>query len=218
MADGNRVAHSTDVAPVQLSRLLTWLILLIGVALRLFRYANNRSLWFDETLLALNILHRSTAGLFRPLDYHQGAPLGFLLLLKLATKIGGGSELALRAIPLLAALLSLFLFWGVADSNLSPRAVPLAVAFFALSPTLIHFSSEAKQYSSDVAVTLVLLWAATRYGGSALTASGALKLALLGATAIWFSHPASFILAAIAATLFTVALVDQTRRFFGESF
>ena len=81
----------------------------MGAVLRLRVYSNGRSLWFDESLLALNILHRSTAGIFRPLDYHQGAPLGFLFLLKLATKIGGGSEFALRAIPLLAALISLCL-------------------------------------------------------------------------------------------------------------
>lgn len=205
------VAPSPSIASFRWSRFSTWVLLLIGVVLRLRLYSNGRSLWFDETLLALNILHRSTAGLFRPLDYHQGAPLGILVLLKLATKIGGSGELVLRAVPFLAALISLFLFWGVAELYLSPRAVPLAVALFALSPTLIHFSSEAKQYSSDVAVTLVLLWAATKYVGSPLTTASVLKFSLLGATAIWFSHPASFILAAIAATLFTVALLEHDR-------
>lgn len=214
----DNIAYTDAAAPTpsipsfQWSRFSTWLVLLIGVVLRLRVYSNGRSLWFDEALLALNILHRSTAGVFRPLDYHQGAPLGFLFLLKLATKIGGGGEFALRAIPLLAALISLFVFWHVADLNLSSRAVPLAVALFALSPTLIHFSSEAKQYSSDVAVTLFLLWAATKLVGSPWTTSSLFKFSLLGAAAIWFSHPASFILAAITATLFTVAVLEHDRK------
>ena len=211
VANENRVAPWASLIPFSPSRLVTWLLLLIGVVLRLRVYSNGRSLWFDETLLALNIIHRSTAGLFRPLDYYQGAPLGFLFLLKLATKIGGNGEFALRAIPLLAGLLSLFIFWRVAELNLSPRAVPLAVALFALSPTLIHFSSEAKQYSSDVAITLLLLWAATKFVGSSLTTSSLFSLSLLGAAAIWFSHPATFILAAIAATLLGSALLERNR-------
>jgi len=208
----NLAAPTLSIASFRWSRFSTWLLLLIGAVLRLRAYSNGRSLWFDESLLALNILHRSTAGIFRPLDYHQGAPLGFLFLLKLATKIGGGGEFALRAIPLLAALLSLFVFWRVADLYLSPRAVPLAVALFALGPNLIHFSSEAKQYSSDVAVTLVLLWAATKFVSPPWTISSLLRFSLLGATAIWFSHPASFILAAIATTLFTIAVLEHDRK------
>jgi Dolichyl-phosphate-mannose-protein mannosyltransferase len=211
VANEDRVASSASFIRIPASRLLTWLSLLIGAVLRLRVYSTGRSLWFDESLLALNILHRSTAGLFRPLDYYQGAPLGFLFLLKLATKIGGNGEFALRAIPLLAGLISLFLFWRVAELNLSPRAVPLAVALFALSPTLIHFSSEAKQYSSDVAVTLVLLWTATKFADSPLTTSSLLRLSLLGAAAIWFAHPATFILVAIAATLLASALLERNR-------
>ena len=212
-----QVANKESIAPFSLtasfqpSRLLIWPIIAVGVLLRLLRYANGRSLWFDEALLALNIIHRSPIGLFRPLDYHQGAPLGYLLLVKLATTIGGNGELALRAIPLLAALLSLFFFWRVAESYLSPRAVPLAVALFCLSPVLIASSSEAKQYSSDVALTLLLLWAATKLADPGLSRASLLKYAALGATAIWFSHPASFVLAGIATTLLVGAYSEHNQ-------
>src|SRR5207244_11823416 len=60
-----------------------------------------RSLWLDEALLALNIVRRPLSGMFRPLDYNQGAPVGFLLLEKLVTHAFGNGELSLRLIPLI---------------------------------------------------------------------------------------------------------------------
>ena len=81
-----------------------WAIVVLGLGLRTVQYARNRSLWLDEALLALNILHRSAGGLFKGLDYHQGAPIGFLLLEKLATKLAGNGELALRAFPFLGLI------------------------------------------------------------------------------------------------------------------
>ncbi len=64
-----------------------WPVLILGLGLRLAQYATGRSLWLDEALLALNIIHRPIGGLFRVLDYHQGAPLGFLLLEKTGDEV-----------------------------------------------------------------------------------------------------------------------------------
>jgi hypothetical protein len=58
---------------------------------------------------------------------------------------------------LLAGLISLFVFHEVARLYLSPKAVPIAFILFSLSRSLVYYSSEAKQYSTDVLVTLVLL-------------------------------------------------------------
>src|ERR1700730_13625855 len=118
--------------PERALRLWVSLAITLGALLRLALYLRNRSLWYDEALLALNILHRPFAGLFGTLDYHQGAPVGFLLLEKLATKIGGGSEFALRFMPLLFGIGAWLLFSKVAGGSLSRRAVPLAVLLFAI--------------------------------------------------------------------------------------
>jgi hypothetical protein len=64
---------------------IAWLpliLILIGIALRLAQYMANRSLWLDESCLALKILHRSLGQLLEPLDYGQAAPLAFLMVEK----------------------------------------------------------------------------------------------------------------------------------------
>jgi hypothetical protein len=189
---GSRVPHSP--APQFVPQRWTWIILAVGVLLRLAQYLSNRSLWYDEALLALNVLHRPWGGLLKTLDYNQGAPIGFLLLEKLSTHVLGKSEFALRAVPFLAGVGALFLFWEVAQICVSPKAFPIGLVLFALAASLISYSSEMKQYSSDVTVNLFLLWTLS---GSDIPqrTGGLLKVAIVGAVAIWFSHPAAFVLA-----------------------
>ena len=35
-----------------------WMLFLLGIGLRVAQYARNRSLWYDEAVLALNLVHR----------------------------------------------------------------------------------------------------------------------------------------------------------------
>src|SRR5262245_56132253 len=79
-----------------------WSIVALGLALRALPWIANRSLWADEAALALNVTRRSFAGLVKPLDFDQGAPIGFLWIEKLATLAFGPGERALRLVPLLA--------------------------------------------------------------------------------------------------------------------
>ncbi len=64
---------------------------------------------------------------------------------------------AARLIPLVCGIASMFLMRSVARRYLTPRAVPIAVGLFALDDWLLYYSAEIKQYSSDVALTLVAL-------------------------------------------------------------
>src|SRR5512134_330155 len=125
-------------------------LLLVGMVLRLRQYLTSRSLWVDEAMLALNVVNRSLAGLVQPLDYDQGAPLGFLLVEKLVQLLLGKHELVLRLFPLLAGLLSLGLF-ALLLRRMEMRGAGglTALALFALNPRLIYYSSEVKQYILD---------------------------------------------------------------------
>lgn len=183
------------------SRRLTLLAVGVGCILRLVQYLLNRSLWMDEAYLSLNLLHRSTAGLFHPMQYHQGAPIGFLLLEKLAVRLWGGSEYSLRLFPLLAGIASLIFFYKLATTTLQGRALPIAVALFAISPTLIYYSSEVKQYSMDVAIAALLYWLMIEGSEWEWGTIQSVSVALLGAIAIWMSHSSIFVLAGIGVTV-----------------
>ena len=43
---------------ILLSRQLLWLVVLLGLVVRIRQYAANRSLWLDESFFALNIIGR----------------------------------------------------------------------------------------------------------------------------------------------------------------
>jgi hypothetical protein len=187
---------------------LVWSAICVGVVLRLWQYLLNRSLWLDEALLGLDVIHRTYSGLLKPLDDKQGAPLGFVLFERFFVQHWGSSEYVLRLVPLLAGIVSLFLFYAVAKRVVRPAAVPIALGLFAIAPPLIYYSSELKQYSSDVAVALLLYLIAlapspTTWGGPRISALG-----FIGAATIWCSHPAVFILASIG-TVFGVILVTE---------
>ena len=184
-------------------------VILLGLGLRVAQYVTNRSLWCDEALLALNLLHRSAGGLFKPLEYHQGAPIGFLLLEKLATYLFGRGELALRAFPLAFGVLGLICFWPVASLYVSSRTVPVAVSLFGFCGTLIYYSSEVKQYSGDAAVTVLLLWLLWRLACRPLSTANLIGLSLLGGVAIWISHPATFLLAGGGLALLAFAISER---------
>jgi hypothetical protein len=190
--------------PSLLVQRVIWTTLAVGVALRLWQYLLNRSLWLDEAYLTLNLTHRSFAGLMKPLDFDQGAPVGFLWLEKSVLRAFGNSEYALRLLPLLAGVASLFLFYKLAKSILPATAVAVALGLFALSPSLIYYSSEVKQYSLDVAITILLYWFALRGSRERWSDFRIGLFGLLGAVAIWLSHPATFVLAAIAITFIVV--------------
>jgi len=180
---------------------------LMGAFLRIWQFAANRSLWLDEAMLALNVVNRSWVELTQPLDYNQGAPIGFLFVQKLMIVLFGNQDLYLRLFPLAASLLSIFLIWKVAQGFLSKIGVLIVLGFFVLSTQLIYYSSEAKQYASDVLVALLLLFVFSRYLAQARRRF--LWLAAAGALGMWLSHPTVFVLAGIGLSLSLDALIKK---------
>lgn len=128
-----------------------------GALLRAVQYFANSSLWVDEAALSRNILDRSFAQLTQPLDYAQSAPIGFLIAQKVMANFGG-NELALRAIPFAASLAALVLFAVVVRRVLTEFGQAIAVTAFALGSPFVYFAAQAKPYSTDVALTLLLTW------------------------------------------------------------
>jgi len=187
----------------------TWLsvaLVAAGIALRLWQYLGVSALWTDEATIANNIIGRPAAQLLvSPLAHHQAAPIGFLMIEKLAVTIFGANELALRAYPLACAILSLALLWRASKRLLPPGGAPLVLAPLALAPLLIFYAAEAKQYSSDIAISLALLLVALelsdREATERMTTRMIVGSAIAGALAVWLSQPAVLVVTGLGAAL-----------------
>jgi hypothetical protein len=194
---------------LRISKKIIWALVGIGVFLRLFHYFNNRSLFIDEVYLSTSLIKMSFAELTSPmLDYQQKAPLGFLWLVKLSVVLFGKKEMALRLVPLLAGITSLFVFVPVARYFLKPLGVVLALGMLALGPVLVYHSVEIKQYCTEMLATIVSLYLYTRYHQRQDYAS-LLLWGLWGALILWFSYAAIFVLAGMAIGLSLYYLVKK---------
>ncbi|HEX7960698.1 MAG TPA: glycosyltransferase family 39 protein [Terriglobales bacterium] len=194
------------------SAVISLSLLFIGVVLRVIQYLHHRSLWFDEAMLAVNLLNRSYAQLLQPLDYNQGAPLGFLFLERLIGTHLGFGEYALRLVPLIAGICSLYLFYRLAQLLLPPRAVWIALGLAAVCPHLIYYSSELKQYSSDVLVATALALLLFNFVSRPPEVRNTALLALAGGIAIWIAHPAVIVLAGMGGAVLVSAFLRRDWR------
>ena len=190
-------------------RAVVAILLFLGALFRLRQYLTGRSLWADEAMLALNIVNRGFAGMFQPLDYDQGAPIGFLLVEKIFNLILGKNEFALRLFPLLVGLISLWLFYLLLKHITDKAGLFTALALFAFNPRLIYYSSEVKQYIIDVAMTISLLLIAAPVFNNSPGKRDFFWLTAGGLIALWFSHPALFVLAGIGLALVIIYLKRQ---------
>ena len=192
-----------------------WCAIVIGFGLlvRSIQYFSNRSLWADESVLALNIVNRSYSELLQPLDYDQAAPIGFLMVQKLAIQLFGNNEYALRLFPFIGSILAFGLFYRFADRFLSRNAIILSVVLFTTLEYLVYYASEVKQYSTDVTVALLVACLFIQIIDRPLNLTRFIAYALIGSTAIWFSHPAVFSLAGFGTIALYLAWKNrQTQR------
>jgi hypothetical protein len=195
------------------SDLCFWALLGLAVVLRVQQYWPVRSLWHDEAALAVNIVQRSFGELLQPLDFNQGAPIGFLMLEKVLGATFGYDARVLRVVPFLCSLAALPLFWLLARRLVGQRAALIAFGLFALTRPLAFYAGELKQYSSDVFITLTLFWLAFHVWEQ--TERGErppwLLWGLTGAVALWFSHAALFVLAGTG-MVYAVACLQRRDR------
>jgi hypothetical protein len=177
-----------------------WGIVFVGIILRLRQYLVDRSFWADEASLAVNIADRSYAELLQLLDYQQAAPIGFLFIEKTLITIFGNHDYVLRLFPLFAGILSTYLIYRIARTHLGTAGL-FALLLFAISWGLVYYSSELKQYSSDVMVALLLIFLAGNCLRENARSKDFLYLGVIGSAVIWLSHPSVFILAGIGFVL-----------------
>lgn len=186
-------------------------LVVIGASLRLWQYFANTSLWSDEIFVAANILDRSMRQLLTsPLAYGQAAPKGFLLSEKLLAASLGPSDPVLRLFPLLCSLAALVGFACVVRRLLDRLAAPVALALFATASPLVAYASQVKQYSSDVAIAVFLLWLAVDLAVKKASFRRAWVVGAIGAVCVWFSQPAVLMVVALGVSLALVAWRERS--------
>jgi hypothetical protein len=182
-----------------------------GIVLRLWQMSARSSLWLDEAALARNIVDKSFADLFGPLDYGQVAPAGYLLLERAAVLALGRTELVLRLLPLASGVLALVFFAMVARRLLTPWTSVLAVWLFAAGVPFIFFSANAKPYAVDVLAAVVIAWSAS-VPWTERNTPRALAIGSIGLLA-WIANAAVLLL---AGTGLALALMHLRRRAAGR--
>jgi hypothetical protein len=171
-----------EVRPLS-SPFVLWLLLALGIALRVRQYAACPSYWYDEAYLLLNVFQKSFLELLGPLREDQAAPPLFLWTLRGLYRIAGGSEWWMRLPALLASIAGLLVMVPLARSVVGRPGWLWAVAFCALGHHAAAHADEVKPYTLDFLMTELILLAAVR---------SRIALCLLAVLAPWASYPAVF--------------------------
>lgn len=192
-------AEGVDATP-RYDRAIAGFVLL-GVALRVVRYATNQPLWGDEAYLAASLIDRDLLGLLRPLEYHQVAPLLFLWVELAIVRVLGFAEWTLRLFPVLCGVAAVLLFAHLARRTLDRVPALLAVAIFAVAFYPVRHATEVKPYATDLLAALVLILPAVAWWQDRASARPLWLLAALTPLVLGFSYPAVFVAGGIALAL-----------------
>ncbi len=170
-----------------------WVFVILGIAVRVLRYALRFPLWEDECFLSCSLLDRNYLDLTQALDYHEVCPAGFLWVQLTLIKLLGFNEYTLRLLAVVLGVGSLLVFRHLAGRLLEGTPLVIAVALFAVSYPMIRYSAEAKQYGADLFVSLVFLMLAVEWWRRPGEARWLWTLAALAPVGVFLSYPAALV-------------------------
>lgn len=166
-------------------------------------WATGRGLWGDELAIALNLQEKAFIQLAGSLMFYQVAPVGWLVTGKTVLVGLGDDERLLRLPSLAAGLVTLALVAVIAERAIGRWAASAAVGLVGVTPAVLYYAGELKQYSVETAVGLGLVVV-----GAALTRRDlALRWPVLAASgafagvAVTLSYSALVVLAGVTAAV-----------------
>ncbi len=184
-----------------------WAFVWLGVILRLVRYLLKFPLSRDEAMLASSLIDRKYLELLEPLDYGQVAPFAYLWVNKAVITLLNFSELSLRLLPFAFGVGSLFLIRWLAVRVIPGIPALLAVGILSVAYYPIRLATEAKPYSLDLFVALVLTLLAVQVWKEPERHIWILLLAMIAPFAVLISYPATFVIGGVG-----LALLPAVRR------
>ncbi len=173
-----------------------WLTLLVVCGFGLRVLGLRRGLWYDEAWVLDSVRAASLHTMFFYRDWAQTTPPGVLLVLRSLRDVVGTAPETLRWVPWLCGVLTLAL-----TARLSTRllhgvfALPV-VMILALSPEIIWYATEIKQYAFDLLCMTAVLYSGWLYIEQPSRARAGMWLLLFAALAV-FSYTLVFVLPAV---------------------
>jgi len=201
-----------DITGWGIFRVLAAAAIVLGIALRVRFYFEQRSLWLDPSMLALNLIDRNGWELLGRLDMNQAAPAGFLLSSKIVGELFDYHELALYLLPLLLGVGALVLFVRLSITALGREVAPLAYLPMATCSTAIFYCGEFKPQSADLFFTVLVLIAAHRVLSRRWQPSAVLGFLIVGILGPWFSYSFVFVAGGCGLVLAVLALTSTRSR------
>lgn len=129
---------------------------IVVVALVVRAYAlGAESLWVDEVYTARVVLDRGLANILFVLPVVDVHPPFYYAVLWAWTRVTGVSAVSIRALSLVASVVSLPFVYAIARRLYDRRVGLLSALLFAVSPFYVYYAREARMYA---VMTLVALW------------------------------------------------------------
>jgi len=178
-----------------------WAFIWLGVVLRLVRFLLKFPLSRDEAMLASNLIDRKYLELLAPLDYGQVAPFAYLWINKAIITLLNFSELSLRLLPFAFGVGSLFLMRWLAVRVIPGIPALLAVGILSVAYYPIRLATEAKPYSLDLFIALVLTLLAVQVWKEPERHLWIVLLAMIAPFAVLISYPAVFVIGGVGLAL-----------------
>jgi len=135
-------------------RLLSAIIIVLGIAFRFYHQFIDWSFNGDEINLGVDILNHNFRDLFNPFQSKQSAPPLFLLLEKI-TSVVAKPYISLKIISFLSSCASIFLFNRILKISFSKTTQIILLALFCFNPFILSNSLTLKQYSIDLMMGLL---------------------------------------------------------------
>lgn len=190
-------------------------VLVVAAGLRFWRFLASPLLANDEAALAWSFETRGFLGLLRPLEFSQGAPIGFLEVSKAFQAFLGATPAVYRLQPFIVGLLLVLALATLGRRWLGRDGAIGAALLAAVAAPLVNYSVFFKQYSGDVLVTLLLLFSLDQLSSGPpdqRTVRPWIVTAVLVVVMPWFSHPSIFVFSGGVLCVFAALWTTRDRQ------
>lgn len=155
------------------------------------------TLHIDDAMLMKSVVTRDFAGLFAgKLDFHQSAPIGWLLIVKTFETLLGNTPVVLRLTGVVLYFVSAWLVYLLSKNTFKFNIPMMPVAMFLSFGIVQMYAINTKPYMSDVCFSLLSLWIYHLYLQHKMPA---IVTFCLMALFIWFAFGALFVMGGVCA-------------------